>query len=182
MKLIDATLRADAGEAKLVITDIFKASHPSAMRSYLTFLYASVKFLSSRHNDKWGITLFGDGVRLNAGWLGVLALRRDGLRVLVERESAPSGTRFRTATRIAPECSWINVPLSGLPTVLPTLSKAHLGAMSIATKRKTKKSIREAHSTGVIEYLSEFLHKKVPRPSYQLKADFGQDYLALWRL
>lgn len=87
MKSIDPKLRADAGKAKSVIIEVFKGSEPSGMRGYLTFLHDSIKFLSTSHNDSWGITLFGDGIRLNVGWVEVLVLREDGLDVLVDRKS-----------------------------------------------------------------------------------------------
>jgi hypothetical protein len=66
------------------------------MRSYLTFLHTSIKFLSSSDfGDRWGITLFEDGIRLNVGRMGVLALHQDMLHVLVESEVAPSGTPYQ---------------------------------------------------------------------------------------
>jgi hypothetical protein len=110
--------------------------------------------------------------------MGVLALHQAGLRVLVERELAPSGTTFTRRTfGTAPDCRNTNVPLSELHSVLSALSEAHLSAMSIAAKRKTKISIREAHSTGVIDYLSGFLNKQVPGPSYQTKASLTKAML-----
>jgi hypothetical protein len=182
MKSIDPKLRADAGKAKSVIIEVFKGSEPSGMRGYLTFLHDSIKFLSTSHNDSWGITLFGDGIRLNVGWVEVLVLREDGLDVLVERELAPTGTTFKTdGYKWAPGCDLTRVPFSKLHRTLPTLSEAHLSALSIAGKRKTNSTIREAHSTGVTAFLSEFLHQPVPSPSYQAKPQSGRDYLVLWK-
>jgi hypothetical protein len=178
VKSINPKLRADPAKAKSVITDIFKELPPTTMRSYLTFLHNSIRFLSSHYHDRWGISLFGDGIRLNVGRIGVLALRQDVLRVLVERKVAPSGTTFRKRTyETAPGCRKTSVPLTQLQTVLPTLSKAHHGAMSIAAKRKPVKGIREAHSPGVIEYLSEFVHKPVPVPTYQRNASLTKAML-----
>jgi len=181
MTNIDATFRADSEKAKSVITDIFKGLPPAAMRSYLTFLYDSIKFLSSDYGDRWGISLFKKKILLNVGRVGALALYKNELRILVESEVAPSGTTFRRKKtyRTASGCRKINVSLSQLQTVLRTrtLSKAHLGAMSIAAKRKPVKGIREAHSSGVIEYLSEFVNKPVPGPSYQTKASLTKTML-----
>jgi hypothetical protein len=182
MTNIDPKLRADAGKAKSVITGIFRESRPIAMRSCLTFLHDSIKFLSSFYADKWGITLFADGFRLNVGWVEVLVLSKDGFLVLVERELAPSGTIFETdGYKWAPGCDLTKVLFSELRKTLPTLSEAHLSALSIAGKRKTNKSIREAHSTGGTAFLSEFLHQPVPNPSYAKGAESGQDYLVLWK-
>jgi len=146
------------------------------------FLHDSIKFLSHSYNDRWGITLFGDAIRLNVGWVQVLFLRSDGLYILVDRELAPSSTileKFRYKT--APGCYLTKVQFSKLRKILPALSEAHLSALSIAAKMKTNITIREAHSTGVIGYMSEFLHQPVPNPSYAKNAESGQDYLVLWK-
>ena len=178
MKSINSKLRADPAKAKSVITDIFKGLPPAAMQSYLNFLHESIKFLSSGDNDRWGITLYGDGIRLNVGRLGALTLHQDGLHVLVESKVAPYGTTFRNRTyETASGCRKTNVPLSQLLTVLPTLSEAHFSAMSIAAKRKFLPGIREAHSPGVIDYLSVFLKKQVFGPSYQTKASLTKAML-----
>jgi len=169
VKSINATFRADSEKAKSVVTDIFKGLPPAAMRSYLTFLYDSIKFLSLDYGDRWGITLFKNRIWLNVGRVGVLALHHDELRVLVESKVAPSGTTFRKKKTYltAPGCRKANVPLSRIQTHLRELFEAHCGAMSIAAKRNMHPVIREAHSSGVIEYLSEFVHMPVPGPSYQ---------------
>jgi hypothetical protein len=49
--------------------------------------------------------------------------------------------------------------------------------MSIAAKRKFLPGIREAHSPGVIDYLSVFLKKQVFGPSYQTKASLTKAML-----
>jgi hypothetical protein len=141
MKSIDPKLRANATHAESVITNIFRGLPPAAMRSYLTFLHASIRLLSSHYNDRWGITLYADGIRLNVGRVGVLALHQDVLHVFIEIKVAPSGTTFREKKTYttASGCRKTEVPLTQLQTVLPTLSKAHLGAMSIAAKRKPVK-------------------------------------------
>jgi 5-methylcytosine-specific restriction protein A len=182
MTTIDTKLRADGHYAESVIRGIFKGLPPVALRSYLEFLNASIQFVSAAYSDRWGITLFEDKVRLNVGWVEVLILWSEGLRVLVEEESAPTGTRFvRFQYKTAPGCYLTDVPLAGLRTQLPALSEAHLNAMSIAAKRNSPKSIRKAHSTGVIAYMEQFLRKRVPNPSYRLEESSGQNYLVLWK-
>lgn len=152
-----------------------------ALRSYLEFLNASIQFLSAAYSDRWGITLFEDKLRLNVGWVEALTLRANGLSVLIEKESAPTGTRFVGARyKYAPGCDLTRVPLARLSEGLSALSEAHLSAISIIAKRKTNKSIREAHSTGVIAFMEQFLKKRVPNPSYRLDKAPGHGYLVLW--
>jgi hypothetical protein len=123
VKSLDSKLRTDAGMARAVITNIFKGLSPVSMRQCLLFLGDSIDFLSSHHPDRWGITLFKDGVRLNAGWAQVLLLRTDELYVLVERITAPSGAIFlKEKLGTAPGCSFTKVPFSKLHITLPTLS------------------------------------------------------------
>ena len=171
MKVIAPKLRTDAGIAKSVITNVFSGLPPAEMLNYLNFLHASIRFLSSYCNDRWGITLFEYGVSLNAGWSEVLVLRRDGLRVLVEREAAPSGTTFETDhIPLAAGCDFTRVQLSELHRTLPSLSAAHIIAMSFAAEWNIGNDIREAHSTGVIDYLSESLSQPLSNPSYAARA------------
>jgi hypothetical protein len=87
MTATETERRADARYAESVLKGIFKDLPSVALRSYLEFLNASIEFLSSAYSDRWGITLFEDKIRLNVGWVEVLILRHDGLRVLVEKES-----------------------------------------------------------------------------------------------
>jgi hypothetical protein len=175
MKTLDAKLRASAEEASAVITNIFVRLPPGAMNSFLNFLYDSLKYLSSptyNYADRWGITLFKDGIRLNAGWARILGLHQDGLNVLVK--NAPKGTRFfNEVFRTAPGCKTARVPLSDLPHTLPSLSKAHHDAIAVAAKHKTTKYIRGAHSVGVTRFLSESLHQPAIDPSY---LPLSQDY------
>lgn len=171
MKVIDPKRRTDAGMAKSVITSIFRGLPPSEMLSYLNFLHDSIMYLSSNCNARWGIALFEDGVSLNAGWSEVLVLHRDGLGVLVEREAAPSGTTFETDhILLAAGCDFTKVQLSELHRTLPSLSPAHIIAMSFAAEWNIGNDIREAHSTGVIDYLSESLSQPLSNPSYAARA------------
>lgn len=182
MKSIDAKLKASPRQARSVITESFHGRPSSARRSYLKFLSASIEFLSSNYGDRWGVTLFDNGIRLNAGWTEVLVLEQDCVKVLVNRDVVPSGTKiffhgFETATG----CGLTRVPLSELPYTLPHLSEAHHSAISIVAKRKTTKYIREAHSVGVTRFLSEFFGQPVPDPTYYLPEPAGRDYLVLWK-
>ncbi len=175
MKTIDAKLKADAGKARSVIAAIFDGQPPSAMRSYLKFLAASIELLSSNNgDDRWGITLFEDGIRLNVGWVQVLLLHRDGVVVSVEEKLAKGSKFEKWSFRNAPGCKVVIVPLSELSHTLPSLTEAHHSAISIAAERKTTKYIREAHSVGVTHYLSEFLQQTVPYPSYHISEPAGR--------
>ena len=170
MKSISRQRKADKDQASLVITNIFMGAPAGAMQSYLNFLHTSIKFLSSRYSDRWGITLYDSLVRLNAGMVEALVLHRDELRVLVDRELAPSEIDFPVNPyKTAKGCYLVRVPLATLSVLLPALTEAHNSAMGIAAKSKAKKTMREAHSAGVTHFLAETLGKPVINPSYYIE-------------
>src|ERR1039458_7923764 len=118
-------LRADSSHAESVIREIFNGLPVTVQRGYLEFLSSSIEFLSTAYSDRWGTSLFKGKVRLNVGWVEALTLRTDGLYVLVEKESAPTGTRFLGARyKYAPGCDLTRVPLGRLSEGLSALSEA----------------------------------------------------------
>lgn len=182
MKSISAKRKSSAREARLVIEASLNGASPATLRCYMRFLDASMRFLSSTYGDRWGVTLFDDGIRLNAGWTEVLVLGRGCVNVLVDKDIAPAGTKmFVNSYDSAPGCGLTKVPLSALTQILPSLSEAHHSAISIAARRKTTKYIREAHSGGVTRFVSEYLRHPVPDPSYCVPQPVGRDFLVLWR-
>jgi hypothetical protein len=124
-------------------------------------IFHTWRHLASRHNDRWGVTLFDWGVRLNVGWVECLVLRSGGLRVLVDKDVAPPDSVFDGRNyKLAPGCDTTTVPLSELPRRLPPLEELHYAALSSAARRRSPPHIRGAHSVGVTKLLS------LPNPSY----------------
>lgn len=160
---------SDARVARRVVDSIFERESAGARRSYCDFLGASILYLSQHHPDRWGITLLEDNdvVRLNAGWVESLVLHPGGLRVLVDRGTAPLRTSFEGRHyRYAPGCETTAIPLSDLPRLLPKLAEAHRKALSIiASQRPPHRNIISAHSTGVTKWLSRVLRRAVPNPA-----------------
>ncbi len=131
------------------------------MRAYRKFLREAVIHLSGRYPDRWGITLLDWGVRLNIGWVECLVLGDGHLRVLVEKKSAPKGTRYHGRPYVkAPGCRMTVLSLTELSSTLPSLLETHLRALSIAARQPFPPHIRNAHSPGVTSLLS------IPDPSY----------------
>jgi hypothetical protein len=105
-------------------------------------------------------------VRLNVGWVECLILRAEGLRILIEKESAPTGTNFDGVIYPrAPGCDITTLPLSELPRALASFAESHSAALSIAARRPRSRNIMKAHSPGVIAFLSQALGRKIPNPS-----------------
>src|SRR5579862_1789246 len=143
MRRIGAQQRSEATVAGSVIKRVFAGKPDGAKRTYLKFLAEAIDFLSSRHQDRWGATLFEWGVRLTVGQVECLVLSSQGLRLLVKRTSAPTGIRLRGRHyRYAPGCEMTRVPLSELARVLPSVAKSNSAAMSVAAMRLPRESIR----------------------------------------
>ena len=161
MRRIAAEERKHRAAAETVIHEVFGKATASARESYTEFLAGDIKYLS-RHNDRWGVTLYGWGVRLNVGWVNCLVLSSKGLDVLLHKEDAtPTGTRFNGKSyEKAPGCEMTTIPLAKLPQALPSLEKSHHAALSQAANWQSPRNIRGAHSLGITEFLS------VQNPSY----------------
>jgi|ERR1017187_203207 hypothetical protein len=161
MRRIAVQERKDRAAAETVIHEVFGKATASARQSYIKFLVGDIKYLTSRHNDRWGVTLYGWGVRLNVGWVNCLVLSSRGLDVLLHKGAAPTGTKFNGKFyEKAPGCEMTTIPLAKLPQTLPSLEESHYAALSNAANWQSPPNIRGAHSLGVTEFLS------VQNPSY----------------
>jgi hypothetical protein len=136
MTELTAQQRSDPVIAYSAIESCCTGTSNAAKQSYLEFLAAAIEYLSLRHPDRWGITLFSWGVRLNVGRVECLVLHLGGLRVLIEKSSAPAGATFdELSYSNAPECEMTTVELQELPNGLTPLMTSHHAALSIAAKR-----------------------------------------------
>ena len=159
--------RSDPAVASAIIGSLFEGISTSAKQGYFELLAEDFEFLSLWHPDRWGVTLFEWGVRLNVGRCECLVLHSAGLRVLVERASAPTDTVFdRVTYASAPGCDFTTIPLSELPGAFPSVVTSHRAGLSILAKWSPTPSIRKAHSPGIPELLSQVLHRLIPNPSY----------------
>jgi len=129
---------SDPRVARRVVDSIFEATSGDARRSYCKFLAASIAYLAQHYPDRWGVTLLEDKdvVRLNAGIVESLVLHPGGLRVLVERKTAPARTNFDGRRYLnAPGCETAAIPLSELPRSLSMLAESHHKALEITAAR-----------------------------------------------
>lgn len=167
MPRISTQDRLDPAVARDIIESIFEQTPGEARRIFIEFLAEAIEYLSLRYRERWGITLFEWGVRLNVGRVECLVLHSGGLRVLVETESAPTATKFDgVGYDSAPGCEFTTVPLTQLPSALASFGESHHAALSIAARTSTGGNIRNAHSPGVPAFLSQALRRPIPNPSY----------------
>ncbi len=159
--------RSDPTAARQIVESVFEATPASAKESYCKFLAASIRYLSRHWPARWGVTLYKNGVRLNASWVESLVLHPGGLRVLVDKKAAPPHTNFDGRTyRYAPGCETAAIPLSELSRSLPRLIGSHHKALAIAaSQRPAHRNILSGHSTGVTRWLSQVLRRNVSNPA-----------------
>jgi hypothetical protein len=159
--------RSDLKTAQDVIELVFDGHSARCKRDYNEFLAGAIQYLSLHYGDRWGVTLFSWGVRLNVGWVECLVLRSDGLRVLVKTDQAPRGTKFdQNSYASAPGCAMTTILLADIPRRVTSFTKSHHSALSLGASKPVSRSIRDAHSIGVIAFLSKSLRRQLPNPAY----------------
>ncbi len=150
-------------------------------RQCLEFLANSVKEANRLADDKWGITLFANCVRLNLGRIEVLSIRQDGLiEVTADSESLPD---FPPELNVEVHKPTGNEPSDGVfktvpgsaacfffeeqtLLVLPQLYESHTKLLGKAAQTSRHTMTEKAHSPGVIEYLKDYLNQPLPQPAY----------------
>ncbi len=162
--------RSEAEDTNFVMDAIFDGIPAKEKDAYLKFLAGSIQLLRDNYHHRWGVSLFKDRVRLNVGSVEVLVLTRDALQVLLEIRSVPKGVKLtRVRYQRAPGCAMTSIDLHHLSKALGKVAEAHLGAIRIAAKTKSKGSIKGAHSHGVLKYLAQVLPNfSIERPSSRL--------------
>jgi 5-methylcytosine-specific restriction protein A len=165
-------MRSDPAVAEAVIRSVFRDAGGDPMESYIRFLVGTIEYITPHYHDRWGITLFDWGVRLNVGWVECLVLHSGGLRILLDKDLAPGDTKFDGISyKQAIGCDMVTVPLDGLPEVLPPLTESHYAAIATVARARSPRNVRAAHSLGITEFLSQFVRRRVPNPSYVSPAD-----------
>lgn len=144
------------------------------------FLANSIRFANGLDSAKWGVTPYGDGVRLNVGFCEALTLFRDEVRVLVHRRSAPRGT-IRALREYYPRRQTSSVyqtaPGSALAILkwktgrdlqvaLKALQSSHEAILRVAVRRGFNRGSRNGHSNGAVRTIASELGVRLPLPSY----------------
>jgi hypothetical protein len=162
------TFRQDLQLAAPIIESLFDNTHARSL--VMGLLSDDIRQVASIANDRWGVTLFANGFRLNVGWVECLVVTADDVRLLVEERSV---TKYRRqfifegrGYRWAPGCALIGIGSDRAADVVPLVTPAHQEALIIASRRPTQPSIQKAHSPAIIDYLRTVMRFDVENPSY----------------
>ena len=144
-----------------MVDSIFEAEPEAARQSYCKSLAASIAYLSQHRAEWWGVTLYTNGIRLNAGI--VENAGATSRRALVYKQTAPANTTFdRRTYRNAPGRETAAIRLSDLARSLPKLASSHQEALERTASRIPFRNIRSAHSTGVVKWLNQLIAAELP--------------------
>jgi hypothetical protein len=149
-------------------------------RVVFPFLANSIRFANGLDPAKWGVTPYGDGVRLNVGFCEALTFFRDEARVLVDRLATPPG-KIRAMRELYPRRQASSVyqtaPGSALAILkwktsrelrvaLKALRSSHEAILRVAVRRGFNRGSRNGHSNVAVRTIGGQLGVRLPLPSY----------------
>lgn len=158
--------------------DIFEQLYEAAsVRSVCANLLAkSIRLAHQVGPSCWSLTLYPDGIRLNAGPLEVLVLRSHEVFLIIENsednyfDERKLG-KFLTASEMYYPSVPVNqrlcyVPPEKLAEIYPLIADSHHSFIQLAGARRKKATWGDSFSPGVIRYLNKFLNTSLPMPAY----------------
>ena len=149
-------------------------------RKCLDFLAESINTAYVLAPGRWGLTLKKDLLRLNVGKIEVLAFFSDVVRCLLdlttipkelwqdervnllENERNPSLGYYRSVAGSVVS----NVVVEDVAGVLPLIQASHQVLIENASQTARNPSTKKGHSPAVVDYLSWYLGRDIPHPTY----------------
>jgi 5-methylcytosine-specific restriction enzyme A len=168
---------------------LFDSLWPDATvsRAIAANLAASIRMAHAAADACWGVTLFPDKIRLNAGQVETLTLQQDIIRFFFRESLELShGHEFVITRTGSPIFRAVPVP-SGIcdvaPADVPSLPKAvreaHEAYLQSAASFKRVSPFKRSYSPGVLDYVESVLGVQLPRPSYVTSESLGQQVVPL---
>lgn len=184
-KQIRKELRADKEFAREVFE--FLLPDEQIRRQCLEFLANSVQMANRLTPERWGITLRHDSILMNCGMIEILTIVPDGIHVITDVESLPvlptDQVEVCSNKDWSPKGFYRSVPGSVACDfdaekaflVLPQISDSHHKLIQKAARTPFAPNRKNAHSPGVIRFLSEYLKQALPQPAYFIPARSDSD-------
>jgi hypothetical protein len=149
-------------------------------RKCLDFLANSINTAYVLAPDRWGLTLKKDLIRLNVGKIEVLALFPDIAHCLLDLDTIPKElweddrvTILENENdprlgyyRSVPGSVVCDVFVEDIEGVLPLIQDSHRILIENASQTGRNPMTKKAHSPAVIDFLSSYLGRDIPHPSY----------------
>lgn len=149
-------------------------------RKCLGFLADSINTAYVLAPDRWGLTLKKNLIRLNVGKIEVIAFFPGILHCLLDLDTIPKelyederANLFENESdprlgfyRSVPGSVVCNVYVEDFEGVLPLIQDSHRVLIEKASKTGRNPMTKKAHSPAVVDYLSSYLGRDIPHPSY----------------
>lgn len=141
-------------------------------RSVLFSLAQSILEAHRNAPGCWGISLLPNNkklARLNAGMVNVFVVTDSDSHFLLVDEKVPAELKGRTFTENyanAPGTRGISISGAEMEQLYGIARDAHFRAIRNAARRRSGYLWPESHSSGLLQYLREWLGMELPDPSY----------------
>ncbi|MGN2392265.1 HNH endonuclease [Pelomicrobium sp. G1] len=154
---------------------------PSAALPYVAQLAAEViERAASFGSERWGVTPYPDGIRINVGWTEILTacpkfihLIVDGVRArklqLPDAVSLIEGKDSRGYYPTVPGSLKAKIPYEPSEVFersIEALRPALLKAVSLAARRRAGRGVREGHRQEVVDALAAHVGRVLPSPNF----------------
>ncbi|PQV63403.1 hypothetical protein B1R32_11258 [Abditibacterium utsteinense] len=170
--------RADSQSAARVFEKLFP--DPEIRRRALEILADSLGAAHAVDTSNWGVTLGPNSVRLNVG--RGLCLGFSSRRIAVVCDGRPldeaacqslqgEASLERGRFKVAPHALSIELGAEKLGMLWPLIEKSHLdfvaaAARGFASRAPHSPAWRDAHSSGVLDFLRSELQREIPQPAF----------------
>ena len=131
-------------------------------------------------SDRWGLTPFSDGIRVNVGWTEILTAQSERIRLIVDGEHARAAILPEGVTLIAGDDSrgfYPSVPGSLLAVIpyepithferaIEVLHPALVEAIRLAARRRAGRGVKAGHRQEAVLALASLVGRRLPAPTY----------------
>jgi HNH endonuclease len=154
---------------------------PSHLQQVLfPFVAYAIKYAHFCSSEKWGVTPYPTGLRLNVGFIEVLTMMSDHLRLLIDAdavEDTPLIEEIRFSITEGRDCYYLPVRTSVLAELpyepfddfvrhLSFLKASHLSLIRLAARGAFNRGSRMGHSSEAVIKLAQLLNTELPLPTY----------------
>ena len=130
-------------------------------------------------DDRWGVTPFTDGVRLNVGWTEILTTYPEQIRLIVDGKSAHELTLPQSVELVEGEDArgyYPSAPGSILALIqydpaatfrraIKALLPSVMKSVDLAVRRKAGQGVKAGHRQAVVTEFAGLLGRELPAPS-----------------
>ena len=138
-----------------------------------------IEHAASFGSDRWGLTPYSDGIRLNVGFTEILTALPDYIQLVLDgarAREAPTSTDVSLDEGTNPKGFYPSIPgslkaeiecipLSSLEQSIAVLRPALLEAIRLAAKRRAGKGVKAGHRQEVVDILATLVGRALPSPS-----------------